>query len=61
MKLDVILGENLLELGFTLYEDEDLIYLKCNGEEVTVFAFWTVTVREIKDAARAWLKEHETK
>ena len=59
MNLDAILGENLLELGFTLEEDEDLIYLKCNGEQVTIFPSWTATVREIKDAARAWLKEHK--
>lgn len=61
MNLDVILGENLLELGFEINEEEDLIYLKHKGELVAVFASWTATVKEIKDAARDWLGEHNEK
>lgn len=60
MNLDGILGENLQELGFTLEEHEDILDLKCHGEQVAAFATWTATVKDIRDAAQAWLKEHET-
>jgi len=59
MGVSGILGLNLLKLGFELKEEEDFVYLEHRGHVVAVFASCAGTVKEIKRAARAWLREHE--
>lgn len=59
MRLDGILDPELERLGRYLEEEEDLIYLKRGEEILAVFATWTATIKDIKQAARAWLKEHK--
>jgi len=59
MKLDWILGKKLIKLGFHLTEEEDFLYLTCNGEQAAVFASSSATVQGIQQAAEAWLQEHD--
>lgn len=59
MNLDAVLGENLLALGFRLKDEDHRLYLTCKGEDVAVLNGWTATVRQIKDAARAWLNDQK--
>jgi len=60
MKLDWILGKKLIKLGFELKEEEDFVCLRHGAYTVATFASCAATVKEIKRAAQAWLKEHKT-
>lgn len=59
MKRDLSLGGNLIRRGFRLEDDEDFVQLWHRGKLVATWYTSTATLDLIKQAARAWLKEHK--
>lgn len=53
-----ILGSELDQQGFRLYDEEDYVDLWYRGKLVATWYGSTATPDLIKQAARAWLKEH---
>lgn len=58
MSIHWILGPELEQQDFRLYDEEDYVELWHRGKLVATWYTSTATLDLIKEAARAWLKEH---
>lgn len=58
MSIHWFLDPELDQQGFRLYDEEDTVELWHRGKLVATWYIRTATLDLIKQAARAWLKEH---